>query len=658
MQTAHSVRLLSVGVGSYPDSSIPTIPCASADAVSVYDTLAQVLQGILDTRRSLVVEDVTAEQFLTLVQSLIGVPGPPGAEVLYVFYFSGHAVIREDELEFCFNDTSGRRGTVSVAQLTDIFRKYGRPRTLIILDCCYAGLSKSITQSASGLFQRRSTVLASSQPLEKSGFDEDLNFFTRRFLNAVNYLVESGQRISIGEVAQHIRAQQPDPTSQHLAVYYQEGEADLVLKEPSSTPSERRKLVENFLAQIAIAGILEREVLWYALGEERECILLDATDGLRKSGIVEPSWIVRRAAGSALNEIKVLQAERRRMSRLLLESSEWTEVCIGIISARNDLGIRDFDTLFRSILISKLPMDAKWLAFLYLADHHGESLFDDRESLEASGLLATPWGLCEIWERIVRQSGSNLRRENTFILLGLCLDYPSKQALVEYIFFNELSLFQELDKEHQEIVSNHFRNLPVFSIYSKMAQRGTSEAQGVGKWLRSRLYGSWRGVYAQMLPKHLGSMAPDDLSEFLEASAKIPMVPARMAVFEQLQHVPDISSRHATSLSWGVSDAHPWVRRAAIEWLGNARELVCPDVKVALQQALMQTERAIYPGVLDLLLASLKLGNQISLSGAAMLNLVQKAIGDFSASDIDALNRECDAEGRPYKISIVDQIEK
>ena len=115
----------------------------------------------------------------------------------------------------------------------------------------------------------------------------------------------------------------------------------------------------------------------------------------------------------------------------------------------------------------------------------------------------------------------------------------------------------------------------LYSVLSEEKDQKVAPAKGKSQYIFSLLYGSWQGHRLFNLLPYLGSTLNHKIRKDLMEVANYPKVEYKMAVFDFFTSKPDSLEIHVDSLKWGLSDPHPWVRRAAIQAFKAAK--LCLD---------------------------------------------------------------------------------
>jgi hypothetical protein len=647
------VRVLSVGIGKYWNAEkLEPLPCAVPDSKLIFDTLLKVLDGSVDLRGSVAIGDISAQQFRMQLELLFDVdPNGRIEDFVYVIYFSGHGDAHKDVLDLKFVDAYGTRGSISVNEIEDSIRKAGYPNVLLILDCCYSGSAKELVFE--GINKRKTTIVTSSESHQRSKQGKGYSIFTDSFARILNLVHQKGLPISLSHIADHIDKEAFG--SQTPQVIFPIGRRELTLAGTPIFGEPITSFVEDIVRKIGSSEEEIREALWYSLAEEKEHILLGVAKlQLSRQNFIESSWLVRRAMGSAIASVRYNVADANKICLDLLTSDEWTNRCIGLIAARNRLQEKFLENQFLNILISgKDRMDARWLAFLYLCDFYENNSFGKLYShVVQTPFFQTAWGICELWEGMIGRRGKSEGEtfegmlEKTRIFLDLIKHGELGNELQRYLFYNYNNIYVALMQGIQSPeLSIPFSDVDCFSV-SRM--RGNSGAVGIGKWLKSSLYGTWRGSYKKI--SVFDTMPRNELLKFLEAGEFLPMAGARMALFEQAFYYGDEPCGFADVLSWGAADAHPWVRRVALIYYSRiASKIDTGQCINFLRSACKLVDPFTYPGKLDLLRECLRFANQLGLSQEGCQDICGDIVLQISKSELAALNRDSEVEHRPYR---------
>lgn len=644
------VRLLSVGISEYmPFRSDLSAPLN--DAPRIYDAFEDVLGPSLDHRHSIVALNITGDQFLAHMRTALKEGQKSASNDLFIIYFSGHGTTFDDVLDLHFVDSATGQGSVSSTVIGEMLRMFQYPRVLLVLDCCFSGAAKSITQTHTGLNKKKTTLIASSQPYQPSKVGTPLSIFTGHLCTSLYKIKQHGSDISVANLA--LELHNCDLQGQLPHIVFPENELNLVLASPLLSGSQAQQLQTDIAERLLAANEGVRESIWYALAEEPEYVLLGVANILfHPKNYVDPSWLVRRAAGSALSQIKFLKNEQASLCDQLLGSNDWSNRCIGILIIRHLLSTGDYCARLETLLQSAdEPMDVRWLALLYLSDHYKSSSFAQLiQKFTLHEFYQSAWGVCELWELCVNKPSTSedipeiIERTQSLIKNSA----HCASALVTLIYFRKRKIFDGLGAELQQHLDRALVGTTGISSLLDTATRGSRQTSGVGKWLHSSLYGSWRGTYRPL--SVFDKLNFQELAKFLEAARNVPIVAARMAIFEQLEAKPAIASQHIDSLSWGLADAHPWVRRVATRLFKTVcAEKSFEENKARIYAAASPTVGTLHPGRLDHLREILHWANQLALPQEAINKLLHDTLQSLSGCDRFALNRECFFESRPYQ---------
>jgi hypothetical protein len=617
----------------------------------MYDTFEDVLGSCLDHRHSIVALNITGDQFLAHLRTALkeGRGSETHDEVLIV-YFSGHGTTYDEVLDLHFVDSVTGQGSVSSAVIGEMLRMFEYPQVLLVLDCCFSGQAKTITQTNTGLNKKRTTLIASSQPWQPSKSGTPVSAFTEHLCVSLYKIQQQGLEISVANLQKDLQNCTLQGQQPHIVL--PEGNHDLVLASPPFSGPQVQQLQTDIAARLRTANEGVRESVWYALAEEHEHVLVGVAQSIFQGDkYVEPSWLVRRAAGSALSEIKFLKREQSDLSNQLLNSAHWTNRCVGILTVRRLLNTDSYRTRLEQLLQSSdETMDVRWLALLYLSDYYKLSSFDKLiGNCNLDKFYLSNWGVCELWERCINSTSDDqdfssiIKRTENFI--RNCESHLS--ILINFIYFRHKKVFDGLDSELRNHLNVALVNTKGIKSFIETRTRGSSQTSGVGKWLHSSLYGSWRGAYRPLPVFH--ELTTEELAEFMLAAKDVPIIAARMAIFEQLEGKYEIINQHVESISWGLNDPHPWVRRVAVKlFRAWYKENSDGKLEAQVRSAISPTDGKIYPGKLDYLREILHWANQLALPQNKVNQLFHGILNGLSGSDRAALNQESTFESRPY----------
>ncbi|MDT8837792.1 caspase family protein [Paraburkholderia fungorum] len=649
----HKTRLLSVGVSNYQSNTQSKLKCGTNDAQIIYDTFEWVLGEQLDHRHSIVAVDITADQFLAHLRTMLK-DGPKARDgVQYIVFFSGHGTIADDVLDLHFIDSSFGLGTVSSVMIGEILRTAGYPNLLLILDCCFSGQAKTLVQTTALVNNKQTTVVASSLPYQESSEGETYSVFTQAICHALNKIEQEGKEVSIAHVQAELKAN--DFRSQTPHIIFPEGNHDLILRQRRLSEKLATKLEIDLIKKIKQSNEEVRESIWFALADEPEHVLLHVATQLFNHGeYAEPSWLVRRAVGSAVSSVKYLRSEKREICDRLLASTNWIHQCVGILACRNELADEQKSGTLKALLQSDgSNMDARWLSLLYLSDQLGGDAHDNiLETISLTDFYESPWGIFELWEHCINKPQHGLELtvlvERTEKLISKLHELNRETSgLCEYIYFQNRKIFECLGEKFRLAVQESMRqNIQIDRAFSRASIRGTNETMGISKWLRSSLYGSWRGSYAPH--PAFAQSTNNDLVVFLRSVKNLPMVGARMSVFEQWQtRDQDFWNENASAVEWGLQDPHPWVRRAAVKFFRVCKPKEIDD---AISRLNTNVDSNIYPGKLDLIREVFRWANQLSIPQDGVYEILNEAIKVLSPFEKQALNQDASAEYLPYRL--------
>lgn len=649
--SAPKIRLLSVGISEYMPH-LTSLPASLNDARQIYDAFENVLGASLDHRHSIVALNITGDQFLAHIRTALKELNKTGASNdLLIIYFSGHGDTYDEVLDLQFIDSMHGQSGISSILIGEMLRVFKYPRVLLILDCCFSGAAKTITHANTGFSKKKTTLIASSQPFQPSQSGKNLSIFTEFLSTSLYKIKQQGSEISVANLVKELDGYVMQ--EQKPCILYPEGMHDLVIAPAPLSVPQSHKLELDISNRLRVATEGVRESIWYALAEEPEHVLLGVAKNLfQDNTYIEPSWLVRRAAGSALSEIKFLKNEQLVICDLLFSSKHWVNRCIGILAVRRDVAQESFRLKLTKLLNSKDEvMDVRWLALLYLSDFYKSSSFEEIVlKFDLKNFYQSSWGVCEIWERGVNVAGKNadisVIKERTESFISKLEHHAS--ALIGFIYLKYREVFNELNEDLKKSLNQTLADTAGIDCFADTPTRGSSQSMGLGKWLYSSLYGSWRGAYNPL--SVFDRLNAGDLSAFIQAAKDVPIVSARMAIFEQLESIPKLANTNVDQLSWGLVDDHPWVRRVAVKLLRTSNSDETMDkIEEKLQLAAKLIDGKLYPGSLDHLREIVHAANQLAIPQEKMNQLLYCAVRDLSRSDILALNQDNIFESRPYR---------
>lgn len=569
--------LISVGIKKCKDESFGEIPCAFNDANLVYETLNKVLNPDFSESNSVSLTGPTADEFKAVVKMFKR--NLSEADNL-IIYFSGHGeLINNDSLALLFSDADSEgEGRYKLLQLKDILGQVNF-QTIVILDCCHSGAGLNIANNTNVFSNEKISVLASSSPFARAAFDDSGSTFTRIFCNVFNQINEEGKPVSLRILAEEIES-----LGHRCYVNTPNGYPNIVLKRSTILIEDNRDFQKRFLMRINESDTTTREMHWYYLMDLPELTKIEVLRNYFEKNVSEPHWLVRRAIGTLISELKDFK-HKEKFVLDLLRSSDWMAQCIGLIGARKELDHESIRSEVKKILSSDTQIDAIWLANLYLSD----SKYPDIENALSSSLSKTPWGVLDIWIRYSEKIENSILLEK----IKSKVDASLLKPLFLHMYFEDGSI------EDEELLEQAKKSKLIPFLYELKKRGETKSAKQ--KWLFSSLYGSWRDQLDLKLRDFFYHNHEEDIRIDLELAAELPLVEMRMAIFQYMTIYTDLLKEYYPLLKWGLNDPHPWVRRTAIRTLRENPTFL----KEAFQE---EIKGQLYPGKLDFILEAISLG--------------------------------------------------
>lgn len=586
------VVFLGAGISHYPNGGVElaNLQAGAADVHHCFDAFLRCSGDQLDIGSSLVATNISAAQFVAALE--VAFASVASQRNLLIVYFSGHATLEENELVLQFSDAPNKSGLLSITRFMDLHRTYGWPNVLLILDCCYSGGAR-IPLGWSGKngahIHSNISLLASSGPFQRSADGAQLSPFTEAIVKSSGELLHENKRISVGGLIDRIQGHLG--ASQQAEVLIPDGKADITIAGKDLDRQSFDKLTNDLLRRLRDGAEFDREAIWFSLSDETELLALTISERWLNEGLNESSWLVRRAIGSTLGNIKYLTRKRDLHVNNLLSSDDWMNVAVALnaLKRRADSA----GSFIARATTAGDAMDIKWLALLYASDMSPASVWSV-EGFKTGRFLESDWGLTEVVDRLYGlQAGQSDDVEH---LLASC----SKQ-----IHSNFRWLLQLRNGPCRELIYKG-EKLPAKLVDCARGilnheNRGSIGTSGGRRWLRSKLYGNWRGAVTLDLGRSLGTLSKKEQRNFMERiPILLPTVNAKMAFLDSV--TPEICPNPA-SLRWGILDPHPWVRRSYLSYLRRLPDKVA--IKLAdsadWPKSALTGDRTLFPGTLDLL---------------------------------------------------------
>lgn len=568
--------LISIGVKKCRIESLCEIECAHEDAYLVYETFSNVLDLDFSEKRSVCLVEPKESEFETVLKMF---KKNLNSSDNLIIYFSGHGeLLNNSTLSLLFSDAEDSEGKYNLRRLKDELNGV-EFQTILILDCCHSGAALDIANSSNIFNHEKISVLASNEPIERAQFSKEGSAFTLNLCNALNNINVKGKNISLQIIVEEIES-----CGNKCYINTPEIQRNVVLKEAINLIEDNKDFRKRFLLRISESDITTREMHWYYLMDFPELTKIEILNNNFDNEISEPHWLVRRAIGSLISEMRDFKFKEETVLSLLY-SRNWMKQCIGLIGARKEMNQKSIKNRVIEILRSDTQIDAIWLANLYLAD----SGFQDIDSALSSSLSKTSWGIIDIWMRY-----SNKIEED--ILLSKIT------SVVETNIMNPLIIHLYFDSnrvENEDLIEAVKKSKLIPDLY-ELKKRGETKFIKQ-KWLFSSLYGNWRDQVDLKLREFFDNTSKEEIKFDLKLAADIPLVEMRMAIFQYMIIYNDLILEYVDELKWGLQDPHPWVRRTAIHALKDHPNLI----KEAL---LREYDDKFYPGRLDFILEAVSLG--------------------------------------------------
>lgn len=576
------VTLAAVAASRPGSLNLPAIPESKLDTSSLYTTLAHVAGVNFEHTQSVCLIDPARNDVSSLLRSL-------GSELsrddTFVIFYSGHGTIEGSRLFLNFSDASQNgNGRVSITELGEWLHSC-RAEIVLILDCCHSGMGLDLANRVDPFEDVRISVLASAEPHAVSTFTKSGSDFTRALTKTLSAMFEEQYPLSLVRITENIKRQY----RQECTLNVREGIEDVVIPSAMDDTALPQGFTSDFMRNIRTVPLPIREMLWYSLID----VELDRRIDVLRHYLLdmpwsEPSWLVRRALGTALNSCRTATSLYRDLIVDFVSSSNWMKIAAGIIGAKGSLE----DTTLRDIIKRTLDsdrMDLTWLAHLYLADAGAIGL----DEALGTKLIETGWGIVDIATRWLRADTDHERTISRII--DRCPSEEIRLSLGSHCrCVNVMNTSVSQLPYDREVVE-----APLVRFLYGSKKRGRTSAPRL-KWMLSSLYGTWRDQLQSDVGEWLTNHSIEDGKLQLHLCARVPAVEVRMSVFQFLANQSQIKDTYRESLLWGITDPHPWVRRVAVSALRTERD--------AVNAARDLFDMSLYPGVLDLHLEAFRLG--------------------------------------------------
>lgn len=576
------VTAICIGIVKSGSPHLSQIPCAGEDASRVYHALADVTLDSFDHIHSVCLTD----SLLAEVQSYIGyIARNLTPEDTLVLYYSGHGALMGSELVLEFADAAvGRVTTKVIAGWLDFCKAHA----IIVLDCCHAGIALGMANKADPFKMSRTSVLASTRAYDASTFTESASEFTRAFCAALALLHEKASPLSLSVIAKLIRQKGVAGCVLNLA----EDQVEVVIPSSAGAVVVPTTFPVDYVRRLSQSRQATREILWYSLSTLPVDIRIACLWQYFGYDLPsEPSWLVRRAIGSVLWSCRLDRVEWRRLVERLLVSPNWMEVCIGLIGTRVEIGQPGLKEIGCKIVASETPIDAVWLAHLYLSEVDGAAL----ELALNSRLTGTPWGMVDVASRHIRGA------QDVQKVLTIVREYQKDEELLCALGTDLRCRGLPSSVNAWQLPYDPAVTTSPLVGYLYSGDRRGAITDPSAKWLLSFMYGSWRDQLQERVVAWLTNHPVEQCKAQLELCGRAPAVEVRMAVFQDLGNSAELFGQFKEHVAWGLRDPHPWVRREALLAFRADTE----RASRAANGLLVSTR---YPGRLDLILTAQAVG--------------------------------------------------
>ena len=384
------VVLIAIAVEHPGQVPLEPIPAARLDAERFYRTLSSAAGTLFDGSHSVCLIDPTAAEARMAITRTAG--QLKSTDTLVIF-FSGHGRIANGRLFMPFADATGDgRGQVGVPELGEWLIQFPVER-VVVLDCCHSGAALGLANLGDIYERARTAVLTSTDAFRRSTFSGSGSQFTSALCDAITRLESERAALSLTRLVRLMTDQGSDLPLLNLP----QGHEDFVIASSSDAISLPESFVQDFVSRILDSALVERQYVWSDLLKaplrNRYAVLERYFGGGLPS---EPSWLVRRAIGTALGSCEPVGRPWRKLCISLINSADWMRACIGLIAARRALDNDEIrNATIGAVAPSSPAVDAAWLASLYLAD----AKIDARAEVLQSRLRLSAWGAIDILVR-------------------------------------------------------------------------------------------------------------------------------------------------------------------------------------------------------------------------------------------------------------------
>lgn len=599
------ISVLAIGITKTNNTALKNLDCAIEDAKNIYLTFENIFREDFSQYNSICLENIGSIEFISLLNNY---RISSKEEDIFILYFSGHGITDAEKLYLYFSDSDiFDNGKVSSIQLNELLCKFNST-IILLLDCCYSGAGLSIANNKSFYNQQKISVVTSTTPFNTTVcIDKKGSEFANNFCEAIISLNENNEEISLFNICEEVKK-----ADNNILINTEEGQHNIILKNKSTSPFNDINLINRFLEQIKNAGVSTREMLLYSLMDLPSVVKMNFIkkylDSLQEKNQSEANWLVRRALGSVISEIKGNEEEKLKIILSLIKSPNWMDQCIGLIAARKITNNTELINEQEKIMIDKnKPMDVVWLANLYLSDNKKDNL---GKSI-LSNLSKTEWGILDIWRRY---SGEHGEIDTYRTIESIIEDKKLLRSLLTELKIRKI--IEPKDEYYEEIAQSS-----LVDVLYQHENRGPINNQQK-KWLYSMVYGNWRDQVSINLKAYLNNTLEDKIKEELTYAKHLPRVEMKMGLFDYMKLNQEDFIKYRKELLWGLKDPHPWVRRVAISTYAKVSE----DIEIAFKDSI---NRIYYPGVFDLIIEAESIGYDTK----EYLNMYS-----FTQSELESIN--------------------
>ena len=546
------ISVLSVGIQNYRDIKMQNIDCALLDSKRVYNAFRDILGEDFSEHYSICLSNIFADVFKSALSCYRFLFSEEQNSDVLIIYFSGHAKTINGNYVLCFSDfDENYSGYVSLDEFAQLLNNISSDK-IVILDCCFSGNGLEL---ANVQLNHRVSILTSNNHNGCAEFSSEGSQFTMSLCESIYEIKSENIDFTLNELQNRVN-------SKHSSSCFNMGAGQtgsITLKTPTNMETVYFDFDKRFYNRISRSDRFFREAFWYSLSGLPFAITQKVYNDIFRcfnpfsSYPLEASWLVRRAIGSSISCIEN-DHNRLYIAKNLIMSSFWQEQCIGIIGARYDF---EKDEELCELVKTRITnnsirkIDAVWLANLYLAENEN---YDYHIFLNSS-LASNSWGIQEIYCSATRH----------------CTDFDSFLKSLESIIDKKGFCSKAVVDEWQDSYINSPKSKSsLYNTIDTRESRGRLPKNSKAKFILSSLYGNWRGNKTLNLRNYFESQKSEIIKHELNEAARFARIEFRMAIFDYLTGHPDLINQYKEYIIWGLSDAHPWVRRSAIQAFKSA----------------------------------------------------------------------------------------